>query len=252
MENFDQTQNADFTVIDSGINTQHALKTFMSNVFMWMFVGLAVTTIAAFAFAYNPSLRELLIYDSGNGTGWTSLGKILGFLPLIFGFVTFLGFSRLSYPAVVALFLLYAVTIGMSLFSILLLVYEPSSVVSCFAACSAMFGVMAFLGYTTNQDLTSFGRILMMALVGIIVAVLINLFLGSAKLNYLISIIGVAVFTGLTAYDVQKLKRIGQGVEYDGLSAVNTKKLAILGAFNLYLDFINLFLMLLRLFGKRR
>jgi FtsH-binding integral membrane protein len=108
---------------------------------------------------------------------------------------------------------------------------------------------MAVLGYTTKQDLTSFGRILMMALVGIIIATVVNWFMHSETLDYIISYIGVAVFTGLTAYDVQKLKNIGAGNVYD---AQTKSKLAILGALTLYLDFINLFLMLLRLFGDRR
>lgn len=115
-----------------------------------------------------------------------------------------------------------------------------------------MFGIMAVMGYTTKKDLTSFGRIMSMGLIGIIVAMLINLFLNSDTMGYLISIIGVAVFTGLTAWDVQKLKNIGAGVEYGEISEVDGKKLGILGALTLYLDFINIFLLLLRLFGGRR
>jgi len=113
--------------------------------------------------------------------------------------------------------------------------------------------VMAFMGYTTNQDLTKFGRILMMGVIGVLIAMVINYFLHSSQLDYIISIIGVMVFTALTAYDVQKLKRIGEGLEYNGeVSANDTKKMSILGALNLYLDFINIFLFLLRLFGNRR
>jgi FtsH-binding integral membrane protein len=115
-----------------------------------------------------------------------------------------------------------------------------------------MFGVMAFMGYTTNQDLTKFGRILIMGLIGTIIAMVINFFLQSSQLDYIISIIGVMVFTGLTAYDVQKLKRIGEGLEYDDVSTADTKKISVLGALNLYLDFINIFLFLLRMFGGRR
>src|SRR5690606_35087820 len=100
------------------------------------------------------------------------------------------------------------------------------------------FGIMAVLGYTTKQDLTSFGRLMMMGLIGIIIASLINMFLGSERMDYIISIIGVAVFTGLTAYDIQKLKRIGMGIEQEGVPAVAVKKASIFGALNLYLDFI--------------
>ena len=115
-----------------------------------------------------------------------------------------------------------------------------------------MFGVMAFMGYTTHQDLTKFGRILIMGLIGILIAMVINFFLHSSQMDYIISIIGVMVFVGLTAYDVQKLKRIGEGIEYNDVSAADTKKMSVLGALTLYLDFINIFLFLLRLFGSRR
>jgi FtsH-binding integral membrane protein len=116
-----------------------------------------------------------------------------------------------------------------------------------------MFGVMAFMGYTTNQDLTKFGKILMMGVIGILIALVVNYFLQSSQLDYIISIIGVMVFTALTAYDVQKLKRIGEGIDQDGsVIAGDIKKMAILGALTLYLDFINMFLFLLRLFGDRR
>src|SRR6185437_18670 len=131
--------------------------------------------------------------------------------------------------------------------------YTASSVTGCFLSASAMFGVMAFMGYTTHQDLTKFGRLLMMGVIGVLIAMVINYFLHSSQLDYIISIIGVMVFTALTAYDVQKLKRIGEGLEYNGeVSANDTKKMSILGALNLYLDFINIFLFLLRLFGNRR
>jgi len=115
-----------------------------------------------------------------------------------------------------------------------------------------MFGVMAFMGYTTHQDLTKFGRLLMMGVIGVLIAMVINFFLHSSGLDYIISIIGVMVFVGLTAYDVQKLKRIGEGLEYGDVSAADTKKMSVLGALTLYLDFINIFLFLLRLFGSRR
>jgi FtsH-binding integral membrane protein len=250
MENYDQTQNAEFTVLGSSVHSQEASKTFVANVFMWMFVGLLASAVTAYLFAFS-GFRDLILQATSKGVRWTTFGSVMGFLPLIFFFVIAFGLQRMSYPALVVLFLSYAVTMGISLFSIILLVYQTASVVTIFAASAAMFGVMAVLGYTTNQDLTSFGRILMMALIGIIIAAIINVFIHSTALNTIISMVGVAVFTGLTAYDVQKIKRIGAGIEYQGISANDTKKLAILGAFNLYLDFINLFIMLINLFGKR-
>jgi FtsH-binding integral membrane protein len=137
---------------------------------------------------------------------------------------------------------------GISL-SYVLLAYTASSVLGVFITTSVVFAVMAIAGYTTNQDLTKFGSILTMFLIGIIVASLVNMFLHSEGLNMLITYIGVAVFVGLTAYDVQKLKRIGASEEYG--DAIKSK-LGLMGALTLYLDFINLFLMLLRLFGGRR
>ncbi len=161
------------------------------------------------------------------------------------------GYARLSAPVMLVLFIAYSAINGIS-FSFILLAYTAGSVLGCFLSAAAMFGIMAVLGYTTNKDLTSFGRIMMMGLIGIIVASLINLFLHSGTMDYIISFIGVMVFTGLTAYDVQKLKHIGEGSEYEGAPAVEIKKRSIMGALTLYLDFINLFLFLLRLFGSRR
>src|SRR5690606_30449800 len=125
-------------------------------------------------------------------------------------------------------FMLYAAVNGIS-FSFILLTYTAGSIIGCFASASAMFGIMAVLGYTTNQDLTSFGRIMMMGVIGIVIAMVINMFLGSERMDYIISIIGVAVFTGLTAYDVQKLKHIGMGIEQEGLPAVDAKKASVFG-----------------------
>ncbi len=228
-------------------STHSASKSFMANVFLWMFGALAVSTIFAFLFSSNQSLLSYLIAERG----LTTLGKVTMFAPLGFVLLMSFGYQRLSATVMAALFIAYAAINGIS-FSFILLAYTPGSVIGCFASASVMFGVMAVLGYTTNKDLTGFGRIMTMGLIGIVVAMLINLFLNSGPLDYLISLIGVAVFTGLTAYDVQKLKRISQGLEYEGVDASNVRKMSILGALTLYLDFINLFLMLLRLFGNRR
>jgi FtsH-binding integral membrane protein len=180
--------------------------------------------------------------------GLTPLGYIVMFAPLGFVLAMSLGFNKLSYPVLLFLFLLYSAVMGASL-SFIFMIYTSGSIVGTFAAASGMFGLMAVVGYTTNTDLTKFGSIMMMGLLGIIVASIINWFVGSDGLDYIISFIGVLVFTGLTAYDVQKLKRIGAGVEF---GTAQTSKLVIMGALNLYLDFINLFLFLLRLFGSRK
>ncbi|MCB0697216.1 MAG: Bax inhibitor-1/YccA family protein [Chitinophagaceae bacterium] len=238
---------SDYTVLSGDTRKGTIAKSFMANVFMWMFAALALSAFMAYAFASSPIL---LGYLRGE-TGLTGLGYIVMFAPLAFVFLMSLGYNRLSAPAMTGVFLLYAAVNGIS-FSFILLTYTASSIIGCFAAASAMFGIMAVLGYTTNQDLTNFGRLMMMGLIGIIIATVINWFMGSERMSYIISIIGVAVFTGLTAYDVQKLKHIGMGVEQEGLPAVSVKKAAIFGALNLYLDFILIFLYLLRLFGGRR
>lgn len=247
MYNQDQSNFNDYTVIDSQTQSRPLAKTFMSNVFMWMFVALSVSAVMAFLFATNASLMGYLVTE----TGLSIIGWIVLFAPLAFVMIMSFGLHRLSAPAMVGLFLLYAAVNGIS-FSFILLVYTSASVIGCFAAAAGMFGVMAILGYTTKQDLTGFGRIMIMGVIGIIIASIINFFLGSSGLDYIISFVGVAVFTGLTAYDVQKLKHIGMGVEQEGVGTVGAKKMAIFGALTLYLDFILLFQFLLRLFGDRR
>lgn len=247
MEDYNQNQYSDYTVLESKTGSRPLSKTFMANVFMWMFSALAVSAIFAYLFANNLYLMSFLI----NETGLSILGWIVMFAPLGFVMLMSFGLNKLSAPVLTGLFMAYAAVNGIS-FSFILLTYTPGSVIGCFAAAAIMFGIMAVLGYTTDQDLTKFGRIMMMGVIGILIASVINWFLGSSGLDYLISIIGVAVFTGLTAYDVQKLKNIGMGVEQEGVPAVGVKKMAIFGALSLYLDFIMIFIFLLRLFGGRR
>jgi FtsH-binding integral membrane protein len=229
------------------IGEQTSTRTFLANVFLLMFIALGVSALFAWQFSINATLLSYLVTP----TGISGLGKITIFAPLGFVLIMSFGYRKLSAPALLALFIAYAIINGIS-FSFILLAFTPGSVLGCFLSASAMFGVMAFMGYTTHQDLTKFGRILIMGLIGTVIAMVINFFLHSSQLDYIISIIGVMVFTGLTAYDVQKLKRIGEGLEYSDVSAADTKKMSILGALNLYLDFINIFLFLLRLFGARR
>jgi FtsH-binding integral membrane protein len=224
-------------------------RSFLANVFLLMFIALGVSALFAWQFSINTNLLSYLVVPVTGGL--TGLGMITMFAPLGFVLIMSFGFRRLSAPALMALFIAYAIINGIS-FSFILLAYTASSVTGCFLSASAMFGVMAFMGYTTHQDLTKFGRILMMGVIGVLIAMVINFFMHSSGLDYLISIIGVMVFVGLTAYDVQKLKRIGEGLEYNDVSAADTKKMSVLGALTLYLDFINIFLFLLRLFGSRR
>jgi len=217
-------------------------KSFISGVFTWMGFALAVTAVVAYFFANDIELMRLL-HDN---QGLTGLGYVVMFAPLGFVLLMSFGFQRLSATVMTFLFIVFAVLMGMSI-SFIFWVYTMSSIFVTFAITAGMFGAMAIAGYTTKMDLTKFGSILMMAVVGIIIALLVNMFMKSSQLDYVISFIGVLVFTGLTAYDVQKLKRIGTSVQ----GAEDTRKLTILGALTLYLDFINLFLFLLRFFGRK-
>ena len=244
---------SNYTILDStpASGEGAVAKKFMASVFLWMFVALGISALMAYVFATNDALMSMLYVQTERGMSMSGLGMIVAFAPIGFVLLMSFGYNRLSSPVLTGLFLAYAAIFGMSL-SVILLAYTAGSVIGCFASASLMFGVMAVMGYTTDKDLTSFGRILMMGLIGMVIASVINMFLRSSGMDFLISIFGVAVFTGLTAYDVQKLKRIGAGVEFDGVAANETNKLAIMGALNLYLDFINLFLFILRLFGNRR
>ena len=235
-----------FNYVQSQEETAAISKTFMSSVFSWMFAALAITSVVAFYFGNSLDLITLLVDPTlGKMTG---LGYLVMFSPLAFILVMSFGFNKLSYPVLLFIFLLFAAVMGMSL-SFIFLAYTSSSIFGTFVAASGMFGVMALVGYTTKTDLTKFGSIMMMGLVGIVIASIINMFMQSSQMDYIISFIGVLVFTGLTAYDVQKLKNIGAGIQFGTAAA---SKLVIMGALNLYMDFINLFRMLLRLFGDRK
>ena len=221
-------------------------KTFLSGVFMWMFLALGLTAGTAYVFASTPSLISMLINpETGtmNITGWIVMLAPLGLVIWMSA-----GFRRMSATTMVLVFVLYSVLMGASL-SFIFLAYTGASIAKTFVITSAMFGAMGVLGYTTKTDLTKFGSIMFMGLIGIIIASLVNMFMKSGTMDYIISFLGVLIFTGLTAYDVQKLKRIGAGVETD---TEDTRKLTIMGALTLYLDFINLFLFLLRFFGDRK
>ena len=230
-------------------------KKFFANVFLWMFVALSLSTIAAYLFGANEGLMAYLVnIDPVTGkAGMSIFGYIAMFSPLALVLTMSFGLSKLSYPALLGIFILYSVLTGISL-SFILLAYTSGSIVACFASAAGIFGIMAFLGYTTDVDLSKFGPILMVGLVGLIIASVVNIFLQSDTMGYIMSFIGVAIFTALTAYDVQKIKRIGEGIEANGdqVLQVEAKKTAIVAALSLYLDFLNIFLYLLRIFGSRK
>lgn len=240
------TNNEIYTSDTQTVTSADTVRKFMTSVFSWMFLALAVTAVTSFYFSSNLELLGLLInLETGrmNVLGWVVMLAPIGFVMLMSA-----GLNRLSFGTLSLLFMVFSILMGMSL-SFILLIYTASSIFLTFVVTSATFGLMAFMGYTTKTDLTKFGSLMMMGLFGIIIASIANFFMKSGSLDYIISFIGVIVFTGLTAYDVQKLKRIASGQQYGQMSL---NKLVILGALNLYLDFINLFLFLLRFLGNRK
>ena len=230
----------------SQIETRDLAKNFMSNVFAWMGIAMALTAFTAWYFASSPALIGSL-FNPETG-GMSILGWIVTLAPFGFVIAISMGLQRFSIGTLVLLFAGFSILMGASL-SFILLIYTSASVFKTFIVTAGMFGIMAFVGYTTKTDLTKFGSIMFMGLIGIIIASLVNMFLQSPTFDYIISFIGVLIFTGLTAYDVQMLKRIGTGAEY---GSEQTRKLVIMGALRLYLDFINLFLFLLRFLGDRK
>lgn len=218
-------------------------SSFVANVFSLMFTALIISGISAVWFASDEMKNYIISYEGGLTTfGWITTLAPIGLVMLI-GF----GFNKYSVKFLLGIFILYSTLTGISL-STIFAIYSTSSISTTFFISALTFGVMALTGYTTKTDLTKIGSLLIMGLVGILIASIVNMFIGSSLMDYIISIIGVLVFTGLTAYDVQKIKNIGNQIDQGSETA---QKIMVLGALTLYLDFINLFLMLLRLFGNR-
>ena len=241
MENFKRTNINDF--IDATAQTKS--KSLLSSAFGWMFLALGISAAFSVLFGLNESLAANLYTVTETGRSLTLMGWLVMFAPIGFVLAMSFGWQKFSFPVLLGLFIAYSAINGMSL-SFIFMAYKIGTISKVFASTALLFGVMALLGATTKTDLTKMGSFLMMALFGMIIASLVNFFTKSPMMDYIISIVGVIVFTGLTAYDVQKLKQMD--VEYAGEGKA---KLGLMGALNLYLDFINLFLMLLRLFGRR-
>jgi uncharacterized protein len=223
-------------------------RTILRSAFSWMALAMVLTTLSSLLFAFVPQLTSMLYRQDETGLMQpTIFAYVVMFAPLIFVFAMSLGLNKMSLPMLIATFVAYSLINGIS-FSFIFFVYEIGSIVNVFLSTTALFAVMAIAGYVTKTDLTKLGSILMIGLIGIVIASLINFFTHSAKMDYIISILGVIIFTGLTAYDVQKIKNLGYEMQGDTMA----KKMGIMGALTLYLDFINLFLFLLRLFGGRK
>ena len=221
---------------------QVRVNSFIRSVYNWMAIGLGITGFVAYYVANTESLRQLIF---GN--------KILFFGLIIaeFGLVIAISarIQKMQASTATALFVLYSALNGATL-SLIFLIYTASSITSTFFICAGTFVACSIYGWTTKRDLTSVGGFMAMGLIGIIIASVVNIFLRSSAMYMIISYIGVIVFVGLTAYDTQHLKNMA-ATQPDGLEAGVVRKGAILGALKLYLDFINLFLMLLRIFGNR-
>lgn len=223
-------------------NARTGLQTYMAQVYGWMTCGLLLTAFIAWYAANTPAVIEFVF-----SSRMTFFGLIIAQLALVFvlsGMV-----QRLSAGMATTLFMLYSALTGLTMSSIFL-VYSLPSIGSTFIVTAGMFGAMSLYGYTTKRDLSGWGNMLFMALIGIILASLVNFWLKSEALMWAVTYIGVIVFVALTAYDTQKLKNIGENIDVRDTSTL--RKYSILGALTLYLDFINLFLMLLRILGNRR
>jgi FtsH-binding integral membrane protein len=219
--------------------SQTDVQAFMSRVYLWMASALMVTAVVSAAVAANPRFQLQLIQSP------LFLILLIGELGVVF--VLSLLIKRLSAIAATMLFFAYAVLNGITL-SIIFILYTDASITATFGVTAGTFALMSVIGYVTKIDLTRLGGFLLMGLIGIVLGSIVNLFLQNSAIYWIITYAGILIFVGLTAYDTQKLKRMAEG----GLSGEVEHKASILGALTLYLDFINLFLMLLRVMGRRR
>ena len=217
-----------------------AFPVLMRKVYTWMTLALAITGFTAYAVATSPSILNLIYGNSY--MIWVLFGAELLLVIGISGAI-----DRLTLPVATLLFVLYSVING-AVFSSIFFAYTMSSIANVFFITAGTFAGMSLFGYFTKSDLSSWGRVLFMALIGLIIATVVNLFLHSTGLNMILSYAGVLIFVGLTAYDTQKIKQMFLEAPDSGETM---QKYALLGALTLYLDFINLFIYLLRLFGRR-
>ena len=235
---YEQTQ--DFLKSDVYRQELAAQRTFMAGVYGWMTIGLLVTAVIALGLDM-AHLNKAMLKSSG-----ILIAVIIAQLVVGLGFRFIL--SKINAVVAGGLFMVYSALLGVT-FSLLFLAYTSASIYGVFFITAGMFGVMSAWGYVTKKDLSGMGSFLLMALIGLIIASIVNMFMWSSMLNLLISYAGVLIFVGLTAYDTQKFKQLyAQG----GVGTDENKRVAILGAFELYLDFVNMFIYLLRILGSRR
>ncbi len=223
------------------LEMQAAFPVLMRKVYTWMTLALVLTGLTAYGVATSPGIMMALY--SNSALMW---GLVIAEFALVIGISA--AINRLSLATATLMFVAYSVINGAMLSSIFM-IYTAASIASVFFITAATFAVMALIGYTTKTDLTSVGKLLFMALIGLVIATIVNMFIGSSTMTMICSYVGVLIFVGLTAYDSQKIKNMLMQAPDAGESS---QKLALLGALTLYLDFINLFIYLLRIFGDRR
>ncbi len=239
--NYNDYEIKDFTQ-ERSLSFNDSFAILMRKVYLWMAMALVITGVTSYGVASSPGLMQAIL--TNNALLWVLIIAEFGLV-----FAISAAINKLSLTTATLLFVLYSVINGATL-SVIFLVYTMESIASVFFITAGTFGVMAFIGYTTKKDLTSLGKMLLMALIGLIIATLVNVFfIQSSGFSLIVSYVGVLVFVGLTAYDSQKIKQMLLQAPDAGESA---QKLALLGALTLYLDFINLFIYLLRIFGDRK
>jgi len=234
-------ENLEKAIREKEASLSLAFPALMRKVYVWMFWALTITAVTAYGVANSPVLVESIF--SNQALFW---GLIIGELALVFGISRWI--NRLSLTTATLLFILYSAINGVTL-SVIFLAYSPMVITKVFLITAGTFGAMAAYGYFTKTDLSKMGKILFMALIGLIIATLVNVFLRSPGFDLIISYIGVLVFVGLTAWDTQKIK--GMLAQCEDMDE-EAQKIALMGSLTLYLDFINLFLYLLRIFGRER
>ena len=225
--------------------TREISREFFRNVYSYMFGALGISGIIAYTCGTPEFFTQYFL--NSTGTGFAPVMWIVVFSPIVLGLVIQWGFQRLSMGMLLGLFIAYSALMGLSL-STIFLVYNLSAIVMTFFVTAGAFGGMAVLGYTTKTDLTKFGSLLYMLFIGMFIAAIVNMFLGNGMLDFVISVLGVFVFTGLTAYHMQQLKGLSENA---AISEADRSKLALVGGLQLYILFVNLFLSLLRLMGGR-
>lgn len=231
-----------FTQSGANASISLAISDYMRGVYAWMCGGLILTAISAWFTASSPAMLELIF-----GNTFVMIALVIAQFSVVIALSA--AIHKMSSEMATALFIGYAILTGLTLSSIFI-VYEMGSIAVAFFSTAGMFGAMSIYGLVTKRNLDAMGRFMMMGLFGIIIAMLLNFFMKSSTVDWVVSCLGVVIFAGLTAWDTQKLEAFGRQAPIN--DAVAIRRGTILGALTLYLDFINLFLMLLRLFGNRR